>query len=105
MVGNSAGSITSKTKTLTVDLPPTITVQPQNKTVKVGKTAKFTVTATGTAPLKYQWEKNGVNIEGATKSSYTTPSKHVADNGAVFAVSVTNNFGGAISSNAILTVH
>ncbi len=85
--------------------PQRLPFSPQNKTVKVGKTAKFTVTATGTAPLKYQWEKNGVNIEGATKSSYTTAPTTSADNGAVFAVNVTNNFGSAISSNAILTVN
>ena len=68
--------MTSNQKTLTVNLAPTITNQPQDKTVTIGKTAKFTVTATGTKILKYQWMKNGANIAGATKSSYTT-SRHV----------------------------
>src|SRR5713101_4870172 len=49
---------------------PTITTQPANQTVTAGQTASFTVVAGGTAPLSYQWQKNGVNIAGATSSSY-----------------------------------
>ena len=69
VVSNSGGSVTSNNATLTVRIPPTITTQPADKTVRVGKTAKFTVMATGTAPLNYQWRKNGVNITGATNAS------------------------------------
>ncbi|HEY6387534.1 MAG TPA: choice-of-anchor D domain-containing protein, partial [Candidatus Acidoferrum sp.] len=49
---------------------PTITTQPVNQTVTAGQTATFTVVAGGTAPLSYQWQKNGVNVAGATASSY-----------------------------------
>src|ERR1700758_5830485 len=52
--------------------PPSITTQPANQTVMAGQTATFTIVATGTAPLTYQWQKNGANIAGATSSSYTT---------------------------------
>ncbi|HUI60283.1 MAG TPA: immunoglobulin domain-containing protein, partial [Steroidobacteraceae bacterium] len=69
---------------------PTITTQPQNQTVTVGATAMFTVAATGTAPLSYQWSKNGTAISGATSSSYTTPATVSGDNGASFTVTVSN---------------
>jgi hypothetical protein len=105
VVSNSAGSVTSNNATLTVKTPPTITTQPANTTVKAGKTAKFTVTAAGTTPLSYQWRKNGVNIAGATKASYTTQKTTSADNGALFSVIVTNSIGSVTSNNATLTVN
>jgi hypothetical protein len=105
VVSNSAGSVTSNNAILTVKTPPTITTQPANQTVKAGKTAKFSVTATGTTPLGYQWRKNGVNIPGATKASYTTPATTLADNGALFSVTVTNSVGSVTSNNATLTVN
>jgi hypothetical protein len=107
VVSNVAGSVTSNNATLTVisAIPPSITTQPANVTVRAGRKAKFTVTATGTAPLTYQWMKNGVNISGATRASYTTPATTGADNGALFAVVVSNVAGSVTSNNAILTVN
>ncbi|HMF85905.1 MAG TPA: immunoglobulin domain-containing protein, partial [Nitrospiraceae bacterium] len=104
-VGNGTGSVTSSNATLTVRTPPTITTQPADQTVRAGQKARFSVTATGTAPLHYQWTKNGVNITGATKASYTTPPTTVEDNGALFAVTVSNLAGSVTSNNAILTVN
>ncbi len=52
----------------------TITVQPVSQTVPIGSTATFTVTATGTAPLDYQWSENGAEISGANSATYTTPA-------------------------------
>src|SRR6185436_17828649 len=49
--------------------PPTITTQPANQTLTAGQTATFSVVASGTPPLSYQWQKNGSNISGATSSS------------------------------------
>lgn len=83
---------------------PAIAADPANATVAVGATATFTVTATGTAPLSYQWRKAGVDIPGATAVSYTTPAAVLADNGAGFAVVVSNAFGLATSATATLTV-
>lgn len=103
IVSNSGGSVTSANATLTLKTSPTIITQPANATVRAGKTARFTVTATG-APLTYQWRKNGTNISGATKSSYTTPAVTSADNGALFSVVVTNSAGSVTSANAVLTV-
>jgi Immunoglobulin domain/PQQ enzyme repeat len=78
---------------------PQITTQPANQTVTVGQTATFNVVATGTAPLQYQWRKNGTAIAGATGSSYTTPVAVSGDNGSSFTV-VVNNAAGSMTSNA-----
>ena len=83
---------------------PSITTQPVDKTVTVGQTAKFGVRASGTKPLGYQWNKNGANIAGATKGFYTTPPATLADNGAIFAVIVSDRAGNVISNNAVLTI-
>ena len=84
---------------------PTITTQPGNQTVTAGQTATFTVVAAGTAPLAYQWQKNGVNIAGATASSYTTPATTTSDSGSTFRAVVTNTAGTATSGAATLTVN
>jgi hypothetical protein len=84
---------------------PSITTQPTSQTVTAGQTASFTVAATGTAPLSYQWQKSGANIAGATTASYTTPVTTTGDSGATFAVVVTNTAGTVTSSAATLTVN
>jgi hypothetical protein len=104
-ITNTAGTVTSNAATLTVVAPPSITVQPANTTVAVGQTATFSVVAAGTAPLAYQWSKNGVAISAATSSSYTTPSTTGADNATQFAVVVSNSAGSLTSSSATLTVN
>src|SRR5262245_33588768 len=85
VVSNSAGSVTSSDAKLPVPVPPpsssapTITTQPANQSVAAGSTATFTVVATGTAPLSYQWKKGTANIAGATSASYTTSATTQAD--------------------------
>jgi hypothetical protein len=103
-VTNSYGSVTSNAAALTVDVPPTITAQPVSQTVNVGQTATFSVTATGTGTLTYQWKKNGTTISGATSASYTTPATTASDNGAQFAVTITGSSGSVTSNAATLTV-
>jgi hypothetical protein len=108
MVTNSLKSIMSNSATLTVNLAsvgPSITTQPANQTVTVGQTATFSVVAAGTAPLTYQWQKNNVNISGATAGSYTTPATLSGDNGAAFRVMVTNPVTSIMSNPASLTVN
>jgi hypothetical protein len=83
---------------------PQVTQQPANQTVPAGVSATFNVTASGTAPLSYQWQKNGVNIAGATASSYQTPATVLADNGSSYRVIVTNTVGSVTSNSATLTV-
>ena len=88
---------------LTVVLPARITVQPVDVTVGLGSNAQFAVTATGTAPLSYQWQFNGTNIAGATTSSLTITNAQLADEGP-YAVLVTNLYDDVLSSIASLTV-
>ena len=83
---------------------PTITTQPANTRVIEGQTAKFDVATTGTPPLLYQWTKNGAKIDGATQKSYRTPPTTEDDDGAVFAVIVSNRAGSVTSNDAILNV-
>lgn len=104
VVSNAGGSVTSDDAVLTLKTPPTITAQPASTTVRPGKSARFSVAATGTTPFSYQWRKNGANISGATSSTYTTPPTTAADNGSLFSVVVTNSVGSATSNDAILTV-
>jgi Abnormal spindle-like microcephaly-assoc'd, ASPM-SPD-2-Hydin len=86
-------------------LAPSIAVEPVSKSILVDQTATFSVTASGTAPLGYQWYKNGTAIAGATSASYTTPAETVSDNGAQFTVVVSDSLGSITSSAAILTVN
>ena len=108
VVSNSAGSATSGAATLTVSaaaVAPSITLQPASQTVTAGQTATFSVAATGTAPLNYQWQKNGANISGATSSTYTTPATTTGDSGNAYRVVVSNSAGSATSNAATLTVN
>ena len=84
--------------------PPVITQQPSNLTVSEGQSASFSVSASGTQPINYQWQRNAANIPNATASTYTTAAVVLADNGASFRCLVSNSFGSTISSDAILTV-
>src|SRR5436853_3258159 len=83
---------------------PSITTQPASQTVTAGQTATFTVVATGTALLNYQWRKSGTAISGATAPTYTTPATTSADSGSQFTVVVSNTAGTVTSNTATLTV-
>lgn len=87
----------------TSNVAPSITTGPANVTVAVGQTATFSVAATGTQPLTYQWQRGTSNITGATGASYSLVAGS-ADNAATFRVVVTNAFGTVTSSAATLTV-
>ena len=84
---------------------PAVTTQPSNQTVAAGQTATFSVVATGTAPLSYQWQKGTSDIAGATSTNYTTPTTGIADSGSTFRVLVSNSAGSATSNAATLTVN
>jgi hypothetical protein len=81
-----------------------VATDPWDMTVSAGNTTTFSVIANGDAPLSYQWLKNGIPINGATGSAYTTPAVSSADNGSTFTVQVSNSVGSAISAPATLTV-
>jgi len=88
----------------TLNKAPSITVQPADLSVTVGAPAAFSVSASGTPPLSYQWQRNGANISGATSASYTIASAQLADNAAAFRCRVTNAYGNVTSNSATLSV-
>jgi hypothetical protein len=83
---------------------PEILVQPPSQTFFQGDTATIPVIALGTPPLQYQWTFGGTPIAGATGSSLVLTNVQFAQNG-VYAVTVSNALGSALSSNAVLSVN
>ena len=104
VVSNAGGSVTSATAALTVNVPPAITTQPSSQSVTAGAAASFTVVATGTAPLTYQWKKDGTSISGATTATHSLASAQSADAGS-YTVVVSNAVSTVTSSAAVLTVN
>ncbi|MDB6018478.1 MAG: glucose/sorbosone dehydrogenase domain protein, partial [Pedosphaera sp.] len=103
-VTNIAGGVISSNAALVVNVPPGIAIPPQSLAVSQGSNATFTVTATGTASLSYQWQFNSGNIAGATNSSYTRTNVQPADAGG-YRVMVTNIAGSVTSVAAPLAVN
>lgn len=101
-VGASTNSAQASASTF-VNPFPAITGQPQNQTVVISNSATFSVTASGAAPLSYQWRFNGIAISGANSSSLTLNSAQYS-NGGNYSVTVSNTLGSVLSSNATLTV-
>jgi hypothetical protein len=83
---------------------PVIAIQPSDQTVSAGQTATFTVTATGSAPVSYQWQRGASPIAGATATAYTTAVTTAGDSGSSFAVIVTDASGSTTSRSAALHV-
>ena len=83
---------------------PFITTQPASQTVSAGESATFTITASGAQPLTFQWQRDGVDITGATSATLTLNSVALTDDGAQVACVVTNSFGSATSETAVLNV-
>jgi len=83
--------------------PPTITSQPADQAVDAGDDAVFSVSAEGDN-LSYQWQRNGTDIDGATGPVYTLSGAGFADDGAWFAVVISNEGGTVTSDAATLSV-
>jgi formylglycine-generating enzyme required for sulfatase activity len=103
VITNAAGSVTSSAAILTVSQPVSITSQPLGGIVNPGTSRTFSVSATGTSPITYQWRKEGVPIFGATNSSLTFSNVQAADAGS-YDVVLTNPVGSTISNAAILAM-
>ncbi|SIO66710.1 Glucose/arabinose dehydrogenase, beta-propeller fold [Singulisphaera sp. GP187] len=82
---------------------PAVTRDPTSVSAPLGGSATFSVAASGTAPLTYQWQRNGANIPGATGASYTIATVSAGDLGASYRAVVINAFGSAVSQPAVLT--
>src|SRR6478609_2141476 len=83
-------AVAKSNSSYSVNACPVITSAPANKTVCEGNSATFTVVISGGTGITYQWRRNGVNISGATSSTYTIPSTFSSDNGALFSVRISS---------------
>ena len=101
-VTNPNGTTTSTAAVLAILPPPTITIQPVSTTYWDGDTVNFTVVATGTAPLSYQWRKDGVALSGMTSATLTISNCQIGNEGS-YTVVVTNPNGSVTSAAAKLT--
>jgi uncharacterized repeat protein (TIGR03803 family) len=84
--------------------PPFITSQPVSQTVPVSSIVTFSLGLIGAAPFAYQWNSNNVALPNATNATFTLTNVSLSASGSYYSVLVTNNFGSALSSNAVLTV-
>lgn len=101
-VANPAGNITSSVATLTIPPPPLISVQPRGYSIPVGMPVTLTTTASGTAPLRYQWLLNSNPVANATNNNLTL-SNVVTENFGSYQLVVTNTGGAVTSAVAQLT--
>lgn len=95
----------------TTDYPPAIGSQPFDEAVVRDSTAAFSVGVSGSCPITFRWQRNGVDIPGTTTSpacqglgTYTVANVTEADSGAQFRAIVSNKGGSVTSATAVLTV-
>jgi hypothetical protein len=103
-VKNLLGAMFSREAAVVVDEPVTITVQPSRATLLQGEDAVMWALATGSVPLSYQWQKDGVALEGQTETSLTLANAVEADEG-VYTVIITNPVGFEVSTEALVKVN
>jgi pectate lyase len=106
VVSNAAGSVTSSNAVLTINtngVAPVFNTEPASQVVLVGGTASFTAVAVGTAPISYQWNKDGVPISGATATTLTLANVSASDDGN-YSATASNSVGVTTSDPAQLTV-
>ena len=104
VVSNDVGKATSTAVKLTVQTPPTITRQPVNQIVYAYDNVTFSVAATGTATLKYQWFRDTEALPGQVSSTLKLTRIQEAQAG-IYTVKVTNLVGSVTSADAVLTVN
>ncbi|MDB6016774.1 MAG: Immunoglobulin I-set domain protein [Pedosphaera sp.] len=105
VTGSYGPAATSSNATLIVTaLAPSIVTQPQSQSVFVGADVSFSVSATGTAPLSYQWLLNGTNLNGATSATLNLNKVKLTDAG-TYTVLVSNVVDSTNSANVVLTVN
>jgi hypothetical protein len=103
VASNPYGGATSSVAGLTVLLRPSIATEPRGTNINSGQSAQFCVSAVGSAPLAFQWRRNGVNIPGATSSCLLITNVQAAEAGA-YSVVVGNGADAVTSAEAALTL-
>ncbi len=106
-VSNSIGKLDSRNAVVSLVQPqaPTIQLQPLAKNITAGQSAEFTVQASGSPVLTYQWLRNNQPIDGATSPVYDTPVMQTTDSGSLYSVMVKNSAGTITSDQVALTVN
>jgi hypothetical protein len=104
VITSTCGNVTSSVAALVVNAATTITTQPSGQNVCAGSPAIFSVTANGNGALNYQWQKDGVNITGATTATYSIANTGLGDAGN-YTVAVTSSCGTLRSAVATLAVN
>jgi len=89
---------------LVTPVAPTILKQPINTFAIEGQNPSFSVEGTGSGLLTYQWKTNGVNVPGATSTSFVISDVTLAQNGTTVQVGITNSVGGLLSTLVTLSV-
>ncbi len=92
-VTSGGGTVTSQSAALTVADAPVITTRPRTRMLQVGQSASFAVAVSGTAPLTYQWRRNGQLLAGVTGSTLNLTNASLADRG-YYQLTVANAQGG-----------
>jgi len=100
---NFLGIVLTTPATLTVYAPPSLLTQPLSQTVGVGSNLTLTVTANGTAPIAYQWWKDGNLVTNQTNASLNLTNVQTTDSGG-YSVVLTNSLGSVTSSVAAISV-
>ncbi len=105
VVTNAYGEVMSQAAKLTITEPklPAITKFQTEITVGLGQKLELKVEATGTAPLRYQWNKDGKPVPGADSSMLVIDDVQASDAGS-YSVLVLNNTGATLSNTAIVTI-
>jgi len=103
IVTNVAGAATSAVAVLTVQAPPVITAQPRGGFAARGSQVILSTSATGDAPLSYQWRFNGADLPGATSATLVLDNVQTTNTG-TYLLRVSNNAGSVWSDPAVLTV-
>jgi len=102
-ISNTYGAVTSAVATLTVNLPPSLLVQPVSHWVVMGSNTQFSVSAAGTPPLSFQWLFNGQSLGAPNQPILQLTGAQSTEAGA-YSVLVTNAFGSVTSAVARLDV-
>ena len=104
-ITNAGGSVTSAAAVLTVIVPvaPTITTQPESKTVEVNGSTSLSVQAEGTQPLVYTWYKDGVIVPASMGNTLPIMTAQTSNEG-IYSVKVSNMVGSVTSNDVTVTV-